>query len=334
MFHIKHRYLYILLLGVYSFFNIKFTGGDELINLSINDAAIASVIIFLTLLVWEGNHGIGYALSSKPYKKLSYRLISHFLVSIVMVVILSLSTSIFLAKLFNDTSYFGNINQLLGFLFRINLFLHCINAIVTYNRALSKSRLEAEILKNENKEAQFEALRKQVNPHFLFNSFNILTSIIENDSKLAVTFVDQLSNVYRYLLKTESQKLVPLKEELEFIESYLFLLTIRFRDNISVTIDVSGEGHVPPATLQLLLENAIKHNEVSKKYPLTISIKQSNGLISVSNNKNPKENTMEPSHIGLANLEHRYQLLAKKSIDVRDSSTEFRVTVPVLNELP
>ena len=265
MFRIKWRYVYIILLGTYSFLNIKFTQGDTVLDLPLNNPALYSIVLLIIIGVWEGNHLIDRINSNYTYRRISYKLLRHFIASLVLVGLITPIYNISINLFLQTPTLFEGFNQLLGFSFRINLFLQCINAILVYNKELSTAKLESETLKKETSEAQYEALRKQINPHFLFNSFNVLTSVIETDQKLAVHFVEQLSKVYRYLLKTQDLKVVPLEEELDFIESYIFLLRIRFGDNLQFEKNVPMlDSNIPPSTLQLLIENAIKHNEVSK----------------------------------------------------------------------
>ena len=332
MFGIKWRYVYILLLGTYSFLNIKFTQGDTVLDLPITDPALYGIILLIIVGVWEGNHLIDRINSSYPYKRISFKLFRHFVASLLLVGIITPLYNVSINLLLASPSLFEGFNQLLGFGFRINLFLQCINAIMVYNQELSTAKLESETLKKETSEAQYEALRKQINPHFLFNSFNVLSSVIETDQKLAVHFVEQLSKVYRYLLKTQDLKVVPLEEELDFIESYIFLLRIRFGDNLQFEKNISAlENNIPPSTLQLLIENAIKHNEVSKQNPLTILLERSNGTLIVKNNKNPKAKKEASEMVGLANIKKRYQLLGAIPPAIEDNAEEYIVKLSLIS---
>jgi len=323
--------VYIFLLGTYSFLNIKFTQGDTVLTQPISDVGLFGIIILIVLCVWEGNNLIGRLNDRLPYKRISYKLVRHFLSSLLLIGLITPIFNIAINYFLQSASLFEGFNQLIGFSFRINLFLQCINAIIVYNKELSSAKLEAEMLKKETSEAQFEALRKQINPHFLFNSFNVLTSIIETDEKLAVHFVEQLSKVYRYLLRTQDLKTVPLEEELNFIESYIFLLRIRFGENLQFEKKISDrEDNIPPSTLQLLVENAIKHNEVSKSNPLTIELERTNGQLIVRNNKNPKQKKEASEMIGLTNIHKRYQLLGGTPPIIEDTKQEYMVKLSLL----
>jgi len=297
---------------------------------NLSDFALMIIILLLTVIVWETNHFIQLK-SWNRVDKLSIKLILRFVFSIAAVAALSFATSYFVGNYTSDQTFVG-FKQILGFTFRINLFLHCINAIYQYNQALSDSRLEAEQLKKQSTEAKLEALKNQVNPHFLFNSLNILTSIIEEDSKTAVKYVNELSKVYRYLLKNENENLVPLHEEISFIQSYLFLLKLRFSDNLQIDIglDENKPQSIPPSTLQILIENAIKHNEISNSHTLKIGIFQQNGHIVVENNMKARSDEPTPSGIGLKNIVNRYVLITSEKPIIRDDSRNFVVKLPVI----
>jgi len=261
----------------------------------------------------------------------SLLLIRHFVASVLLVSIISPLFVVSINYFLDSKELFEGFNQLVGFTFRINLFLQCINAIIVYNKELSSTKIEAETLKKETTEAQFDALRRQINPHFLFNSFNVLSSVIENDQKLAVQFVEQLSKVYRYLLRTQDLKTVALEEEVDFINSYVFLLKIRFGSNLNYEESLMArDGALPPASLQLLIENAIKHNEVSKSNPLTISLERQNGELVVTNNKNPKVKPEISEGVGLSNIQKRYQLLGVATPEILDNEKDFTVKLPLI----
>jgi len=331
MFGIKTRYLFILLLGGYSFLNIKFTEGDSLLEIPMQQGIFFGLIVLLVLIIWEANRLLFATNFLKGTRKLSYRLVGAFLISVGIVLLLSVATSLAVSYIFFDNQQFYAFNQVLGFNFRINLFLHSINAIVIYNNAFNTAKLESEALKKENSLAQLESLKNQINPHFLFNSFNVLSSIIETDQKLAVKYVDQFSHIYRYLLNNQSSSLVSIAEEKSFIQSYFFLLKTRFQENLLYMLDLPGDKDlIPPATLQLLIENAIKHNEISSKKPLEIHISREGDWIIVRNNKNKKISSTQSSGIGLENIKRRFLLLDRVVPEVWDEEDSFTVKIPVI----
>jgi LytS/YehU family sensor histidine kinase len=193
---------------------------------------------------------------------------------------------------------------------------------------------ETENLKRENLAAQLNALRTQVNPHFLFNNLNTLSSIIPDDPKQAVDFVQQLSKVYRHILEVKDEKSISLKDELDLMNAYAFLLKTRFGDNLAVNINVSAEKmqkKIVPLSLQLLMENAIKHNIVSAEKPLHIDVFAENGSLVISNNLQMKNQVNESTGIGLDNIRNRYKLLSDKPVRVTESATNFTVSIPLID---
>lgn len=193
--------------------------------------------------------------------------------------------------------------------------------------------LNAEKLKQENLQSQFAALKNQVNPHFLFNSLNTLATIIPEDSDQAVEFVQKLSSVYRYLLQYKDDETVELKTELDCIEAYFFLQKIRFGDNLIVNITVPKQYFaklIPPLTLQILVENAIKHNIISKQKPLHVDIYVDDaGMLVTRNNLQKKKSVESSTKIGLQNLINRFSYIFNQSIDIFETETDFLVKVPL-----
>ncbi len=183
---------------------------------------------------------------------------------------------------------------------------------------------------------QFETLRNQVNPHFLFNSFNTLITIIEDDPKMAVEYVEQLSDFFRNIVSYRDKDVITIKEELRLLQTYLFIQKKRFGNNLDLIIDVSEEeqlnNFIPPLTLQLLAENAIKHNAVSKETPLSINIYIEDDHIVVSNNINIRISRAEGAGMGLQNIVNRYNLLSKKNVIIKNDIKHFVVSLPTLKK--
>lgn len=214
-----------------------------------------------------------------------------------------------------------------------SLMVVAIYEIVYFMSELRSSVEERELLKRESLSAQLNALRTQVNPHFLFNNLNTLSAIIPEDPKQAVDFVQQLSKVYRHILEVKDEKSIPLKEELDVLKAYSFLLQTRFGHNIEIDINVPDEKlqkRIVPLSLQLLMENAIKHNIVSADKPLRIDVFAQNGSLVVSNNLQKKNQLHESTGIGLDNIRNRYKLLSDKTVEVTESANNFTVSIPLL----
>lgn len=191
-------------------------------------------------------------------------------------------------------------------------------------------------LKEENISSQLKSLKDQINPHFLFNTLNTLSSIIRLESKEeGLKFVQGLSSVYRYILESDKNNLVTIQHELEFLDSYLYMLKKRFDDKLLVMVEISPnqlQNLIPPMAIQTLIENAIKHNEVSTASPLKIKIYNEDGYIVVRNNLQEKKNDQENLGLGLPNLLKRYRLLTGKDIIIQQDNNSFVVKIPIVKE--
>ncbi|MHA7130606.1 sensor histidine kinase [Algoriphagus namhaensis] len=200
-----------------------------------------------------------------------------------------------------------------------------------------KSAIEAEQLRTEKIASQYQSLKNQLNPHFLFNSLNVLSNLVYEDADKSAEFIQKLSKIYRYVLEVQQEELVLLEKELEFARNYLELQQIRFEANLvyAIKIDSATERYLPPLSLQLLLENAIKHNEASKDNPLYIEIYQEGNDLAISNSFQPKRSQQEPSTgIGLKNIEMRYDFLSERKPIIIQTENEFLVRLPLLEVRP
>lgn len=194
--------------------------------------------------------------------------------------------------------------------------------------------LENEKLRTESLQSQFESLKNQVSPHFLFNSLTAMKTLIRESPDLAGKYVDHLSLVLRYTLQSNEKRLVTLQEEMEFTDSYLFLIKMRYDTNLNIetAIDKTRTNlMLPPLTVQTLVENAIKHNEISKRNPLIIYIKTgSDDTLIVCNRIQEKLTREDGTGIGLSNLSKQYQLLGNRAVQISQENNEFIVEVPLL----
>ena len=337
MFGLKQRYVFILLLAGYSFFNILFTAGDQLIGSRLPNGLLFLSILVMIEGIWEFNRFTEHRLHHlyDLFRKKIHPLLLLFAASLIGVLLVT-SLCLWALTFFSIPDLAWDQQHLVlifSFGFRVNLFLNSVNAIYFYMERLRKTELEASQLKKANMEAQFEALRSQINPHFLFNCLNALSTLVYRDAEVSATFISQLSNVYRYLLYNQEKKLVTLQEELNFLDSYLYLLKIRFGDNIVINREVISDSealHVPPASLQILIENAIKHNVVSSRNPLHIRIRAFHGAVEVINNLQEKTIKEESTFIGLQNIRKRYAFLTEEQVRVEKTETEFHVILPLI----
>lgn len=209
----------------------------------------------------------------------------------------------------------------------------CFHAVYFY-KELSATKVREQRVIATTANAQFDALKNQLDPHFLFNSLNVLVSLIEENPDAAVTFTTSLSKVYRYVLEQRDKALVSVDEELDFARTYIGLLKMRFEDSIVVTIPQKSaypDAMVVPLSLQLLIENAVKHNVVSSTKPLQLRIYESDGMLFIENNLQVKDVVKKSSGVGLNNIASRYALLTDKKMTFEITNTHYNVRLPLIN---
>ena len=219
--------------------------------------------------------------------------------------------------------------------FIISVVVTAIFYTVYYYRNKQEKKVTEQKIIAGTASAKFDALKNQLDPHFLFNSLNVLTSLIEENPEAATRFTTSLSKVYRYVLEQKNKELVTLEEELKFAELYMSLLAVRFEDSIVYTAPKNLENpqaKVVPLSLQLLLENAVKHNQVTPSKKLFITISEENGTLIVTNNLQPKQVLKESTGVGLRNIRDRYALLTKLPVNIKENKKEFSVAIPILVE--
>jgi sensor histidine kinase YesM len=290
-----------------------------------------SLTVSCWALMWFGNEYLHGYLDEKinwtkyPLKRL-----------IVGIVVLTLYTviTIYLVLVFVKEVFGLNIGAISNTIYMSMTITVAISLVLTSRTFLINWRqtaIDAEKFKKESASAKFESLRSQVNPHFLFNSLNALTNLVYEDQDKAAKFIKQMSDVYRYLLETKDKEIVPLEEEKKFLTSYLFLQQIRFGDKLKLTISIDNEkGMIPPLVLQMLVENAIKHNIIAEDKPLHISIYMQPEYIVVENNLQKKNILVEDSTgIGLDNICKRYEFLTDRKVEVIDGE-KFTVRLPLI----
>ncbi len=285
------------------------------------------------VLLWQGNGLVSnyisyhYSWLENPTKR--------FIIGTVGVIIYTPAAVFglyFLGNLFFNINLNGIITTVfisIGITFVISFFLNAASFLNNWKQAA----LDAEKLKKEQIASKYESLKNQVNPHFLFNSLNALTNLVYEDQDMAADFIRQLSKVYRYVLDTRSKEVVSLETEMKFVDSYLFLQRIRFDDKLKIEIATEGfeDYMIPPLALQMLLENAIKHNVIAKDEPLTISISVKDETLVVENNLQIKNIPIEEvSGMGLANITARYEFLSDQPVKIEKTEKVFRVEIPLL----
>ena len=338
MFSIRYRFWFMILLGGYSFLNTLLVESFEHYPIVTAKPVILALFLVLTIAIWEGNRLLDNFLSTLKIKSFWTRIGYTFGASLPAVFLITVSlgsvTAYFtISEIWDD--WLLPLKLLLMFSFRVNLFLNTINVIFLYHQQLEKSNQEVETYKRISSQAQLQALKNQVNPHFLFNNLSVLSALIPMDANASVEFVRQFSKVYRYVLKSPEKEIIELKEELEFIESYLYLLKTRFESGLVVTIRVDEgcqSAFIVPVSLQMLVENAVKHNVIGKNRPLHVEILcMDNETITVRNNLQLKKmNDGESTGLGLNNITQRYVFLGEQGLKVKQTEDSFSVTIPLI----
>ncbi|HEX2962727.1 MAG TPA: histidine kinase [Ignavibacteriales bacterium] len=300
------------------------------------------VAVAISVLVWEGNLKINdrigkhYDWYTQPRKRLLYQIIFNTVYTVFVILGAILLYTKIMDYPLQKAMPFIRLTMLIGVI--IFLLIDAIYIGSHFFRQWEKSRFESEELKRQNLQSQFDALKNQVNPHFLFNSLNTLATLISEDQKLAEEFVQRIASVYRYVLQNKDKELIELEEELNFIKAFLFLQSVRFGENLTVELKVPANFtryYIAPLTLQMLVENAIKHNIISSEKPLEIHIcVDDNNMLVVSNNLQKKKNSGTSTGIGLVNIQQRYDLLVKKNIEILNDDSHFTVKIPLIKEKP
>ncbi len=219
--------------------------------------------------------------------------------------------------------------------FTISMVVVFIFYSVFYYRFYKEKQLKEQKIIAGTASARFDALKNQLDPHFLFNSLNVLTSLIEEDPHQAQKFTTSLSKVYRYVLEQKNKDLVTVDEELNFARTYVRLLKMRFEDSIVFSIpdkSIIPDSRIVPLSLQLLLENAVKHNVVTSAKPLHITVKEESGMLIVSNNLQEKQVVKKSSGVGLQNIQQRYEILTDRQVFIDKTASSFSVAIPILTE--
>ena len=306
------------------------------INCRVNPTNYLLITTFSTLLwiaLWLGNEGINEFFGARiswvkfPVKRLIVSFTATLVYTVSVVILLVFLWETFVK--FSFDGYWGVVIPALVITVLSSTFLHGRQFLLNWK----KSELNAERLEKERVRAQYDSLRNQVNPHFLFNSLNALTNLVYEDPDKAAKFIKQLSEVYRYVLDSKDKEVVPLDDELAFLNSYLFLQRIRFGEKLNVELKLDRtDSSIAPLALQMLIENAIKHNEISFDNPLSIKVFNEEGFIVVKNKINKRSSLPEPSSgTGLDNITRRYEFLSSQKVQVISDHGDFIVKLPLLN---
>jgi LytS/YehU family sensor histidine kinase len=303
------------------------------------DSLLINYILFtaISFSLWNGSALAHYAARNQLYqiKPLYIRLPARYAITIVVSWIIS-SVALAIWNYFLQNSRFSShelfISQVIMVV--ISVQISSIYEIVYLNKERESDLVKVERSEKLKVQAQLDALKSQIDPHFIFNSLNTLSYLISIDQAKAKLFNDTLAKVYRYILLNKEKDLIQLKEEIEFASNYFYLLKIRYQTGLSMIIKmdniVTEDYLIPPLSLQALIENAIKHNHFSEKMPLSIEITIAEEEITVVNKKNLKKFDIQSSKIGLSNLDERYSLIVNRNISIIQDAEFFTVLLPIL----
>ena len=293
--------------------------------------------IGIAFIVWEGNRYLLFTLRSyfdwfnKPIRKI----IALFLAISFYTIPISALLLVVWYKIFHTAINWSVVTTATLIIMVCVLFITHVYETVFLVREAENEKLKKEQLERARAEAELEALKNQIDPHFIFNSLNTLSHLIEKDPSKAKLFNDNMADVYRYILQNKARDLVMLGEEIDFLNDYFSLLKIRFENAVLLTINVRDEMReqflIPPISLQVLAENAIKHNEFTEARPLRILVEATGQDIVVSNNYQKKKLWKPTSKVGLGNLNERYKLTTEKSISVSNTENAFEVSLPLVS---
>jgi two-component system LytT family sensor kinase len=337
MYKNKQRFIWMILVGVLiSFLLHGLIPQKSQTNWTFFLSTLESVMI--TFFIWEGNLNLDFWLNKQfpweknPMKRIFVQLPASFLYSGTILYVTMWLYNQFVCRLpESEQSKFFAISVTIGLL--VSVVLLSVETGAQFFRQWKKTLIEVEKYKSESAQAQLENLKNQVNPHFLFNNMSVLSSLVYKDQDKAVDFINQLSKVYRYLLDNKTSELVTLKEELTFIESYIYLLDIRYSPNLHFKVQIPEDKlnlYLPPMSVQLLIENAIKHNEISSDFPLTVEIYINNDNLFVVNNLQKRIDAENSSNTGLKNIQSRYAFFTEKEVIIEQTERQFKVSIPIL----
>lgn len=334
----KYRYLIILFLALYTYIStlvcdVYFYFGLE--NIWYYDFL---VILLVTLMAWETGRWT-YPLMRRwipqPWdmkRKIMLLFACLMITTFSSLVIVSFFHEI---VLHSNKDMHNPLKLILTYNYLVVLLFHLLNAVFYYMNQFKIQEFATQELKRAGVQAQLQSIQSQLNPHFLFNNLNVLSSLVlKQQPALANKFIEAFSRVYRTLLENHDKQLITLSKEIEFLDSYMYLLKQRFPDSIHFDWEISQshkQFHIIPAALQLLVENSIKHNTTSPAKPLFITIRSTqDNCLEVVNNKQLRRSTQEKATgIGLANIAQRYKLILNKEILVTENENEFIVKLPL-----
>jgi len=289
--------------------------------------------------LWKGNQVIGwlsgriYPWRLKPKLTMTVALAGSFGYSVIIIILvhylvhrLAYDTNIFddFAKFVPQLFFVLLISMLITIAFYVSYFFKWWRILV-----VNEAKLEQEAI-----QLRYNALKSQVNPHFLFNSLSVLSSLVDTDTQKAKLFIQQFSSIYRYVLEQREKELAPLAEEVNFIRSFTSLHHVRHGENLQVSIEVDdNSGYIIPLSLQILLENCFKHNVISEEKPLNVRVWRENDYIVVQNNLQKRKAIHESGGVGLDTIRKQFEFLTKRAMQIEHNDKYFTVRIPILKRI-
>ena len=313
------------------FFKIVFFRIDHFFELDL------LFIIAIVLIIWQGNEIIDKWLNKRYHwiENARKRLVIQSVFSVIFTSIALFALMYMLHQLrFGDGRIINR--KMIEIFPPAILFTFALLAVKIGSEffiALKNSLLEIEKHKTESVNAQLQNLKNQLNPHFLFNNLSVLTSLVHKNQDKAADFINELAKVYRYVLDTKNSELIPLQEELNFINHYIYLQKIRFEDSIVFEINIEESkksDYLLPMCLQMLVENTIQHNETSQANPLKVLIYTQNNSLVIENQIKSRTNVVDSSKTGLKNIEQRYSFYTDEKVIVANNGETFKVILPLI----
>lgn len=284
---------------------------------------IADIVMFIIVFI-----------KSKIYKNPNFRLPVVAICTLMILVVLDIFAVFELFFIAENLSSYGMLFVAISFAWYIErAFFRSRQQNLKYQIEIAEANNSLLNIENQNVIAQYETLKSQVNPHFLFNSLNILSSLIRHDDKKALQFIEEFADIYRYVLDANDKTLVETKKEIEFVNSYSFLQKLRYGQNLKIkyeNIDKVDDSLIVPLSVQILVENAIKHNEISTKYPLEIEIFVEENYLTVRNRIQKLNFKPESKKIGLSNLSARYAIITEQAVSFGEQDDFFIGKIPLL----
>jgi two-component system LytT family sensor kinase len=290
--------------------------------------------LFTTLVMWFGVMTIvRFLWKNYPWEK---NPLKHLTIEVIAILTYTAIVGLFfftVNKIWPIDRYDQDFKLSVFFTLIITFFITSLTEGYFFFMKWKETLVQSEKLAKENIRSQYETLKSQINPHFLFNNLNTLAVLIEENPKVAVDYVQKTADYYRKILNLKDKEIITIAEEIELIKTFYNLQSNRYGANLKLNINIASNQQtnlVAPLTLQMLVENAIKHNIISKDKPLTIDITSNNNNIIVTNNLQKRDLEQESNKIGLKNIIARYSFLSQKNIEVIENGDTFTVSIPIL----